>query len=255
MKIIKSLKNEVIKKLRKQKANEKDLLFLDNPKLGKEAFNAGLELYYILIDEKKFLSLQNDFDFIKKINENFIILVNEEIIKIFSDVKTSQGFVGVFKSKTSTLKKPQGNFLVLDNVQDAGNVGTLIRTALGAGFNEVYLLDCAGISNSKTIRSSMGAIFKLNVYETSLLEFVEFSKSISHKIYGTDMQGESIYNFEFELPCGIVLGNEGKGLRAETKKIIQENISIPIDPKLESLNVAVAGGIIMFEIKKRSNKI
>jgi len=251
MKIIKSLNNEKIKELKKQKANDKSLLFLDSPKLGEEAFNSGIKPYHILIDENKFLNLKKEFDFINKLDENFIILVDEKIIKIFSDVITSQGFVGIFKSKNCTLKKPKKNFLVLDNVQDAGNVGTLIRTALGAGFNDVYLLDCASVTNIKTIRSSMGAVFKLNVYETTMQNFIDFAKSIPQTLYGTDMKGENIYNFNFTLPCGVVLGNEGKGIRAEMRKILHNTISIPIEPKLESLNVAVAGGIIMFEINKR----
>lgn len=248
-----SLNNEKIKQLKKQKANDRNLLFLDSPKLGVEAFNAGLEPYLILIDENKFLNLKNKFSFLSQLDENLIILVSEKIIKNFSDVKTPQGFVGIFKLKIDILKKPAGNFLVLDNVQDAGNVGTLIRTALGAGFNDIYLVNCARASNIKTIRSSMGAVFKLNVYEITLERFIDFIKTIPNALYGTNIQGENIYNFNFALPCGVVLGNEGRGLRKEIKEIVSDIISVPIELKLESLNVAVAGGIIMFEIKNRVN--
>lgn len=252
--MIMSLNNNKIKELKKQKANDKSLLFLDNPKLGFEAFKAGLEPEIILIDESKFLDLKNKFDFLNKLNKERIILVNDKIIKHFSDVKTSQGFIGVFRLQANALKKPKGNFLVLDNVQDAGNVGTLLRTALGFGFKDVFLVDCASLSNIKTIRSSMGAVFKLNVYELSLEKFINFSKTISCNLYGTDVKGKSISNCDFTFPAGIVLGNEGNGIRKEIKNILKDIISVPISTSLESLNVAVAGGIIMYEIKKNFEK-
>lgn len=254
MEMITSLNNNKIKELKKQKANNKSLLFLDNPKLGFEAVNAGLEPEIVLIDESKFIDLKNKFVFLNKLNEDKIVLVNDKIIKHFSDVKTSQGFVGVFKLQTNLLNKPEGNFLVLDNVQDAGNVGTLLRTALGFEFKDVFLIDSASLNNIKTIRSSMGAIFKLNVYETSLEKFINFFKTISCNLYGTDAKGKSISNYKFTYPAGIVLGNEGNGIRKEIKEILKDIITVPISTNLESLNVAVAGGIVMYEINKNIKK-
>lgn len=123
MKIITSLQNELIKDLKKQKANNKNLLFLDGAKLIKEAIDSDFKLKIILLNENQKLVYEN-YDFLKNINPELIILVNEKIINAFTEVKTPQGIIGVFFNKRIELNKPNGNFLVLDNLQDAGNVGT-----------------------------------------------------------------------------------------------------------------------------------
>jgi len=242
MKTITSKQNERIKFLKKQKENNRFLLFLDNPKLVEEAIKSNFKPTEIFIDEtnKDLINIyQNKFD---------ITLTNEIVIKQLSDVKTPQGIVGVFEFSPKSLKLPSKNFLVLDNIQDAGNVGTILRSALGANFLDVYLIDCASLTSSKTIRSSMGAIFKLNIYETTKQEFLSFAKTLKTPLYYADMQGENIYKTSFKNPCGIVLGNEGNGVCSELKNICQKAVSIPMQNKLESLNVAVAGSVIIFEV-------
>ncbi|MDD2445915.1 MAG: RNA methyltransferase [Clostridia bacterium] len=250
MKIITSLQNELIKDLKKQKANNKGLLFLDGAKLIEEAINSYFKPKIILLNETQTLVYQN-YNFLKKVNPELIILVNKKIIDAFTEVKTSQGIIGVFFNKRVELNSPNGNFLVLDNLQDAGNVGTLLRSALGAGFKDVYLLNCASASNIKTIRSSMGAVFKLDIYEIDTQTFIEVYKKTHYPLYGTDMKGKSIYNFNFQTPCGVVLGNEGQGISEELKEILTDTLTIPIDANLESLNVGVAGSIIIFQIKNK----
>lgn len=250
MKIITSLQNELIKDLKKQKANNKGLLFLDGAKLIEEAINSYFKPKIILLNETQ-TSVYQNYNFLKKVNPELIILVNKKIIDAFTEVKTPQGIIGVFFNKRVELKSPNGNFLVLDNLQDAGNVGTLLRSALGAGFKDVYLLNCASASNIKTIRSSMGAVFKLNIYEIDTQTFIESYKKTHYPLYGTDMKGKSIYNFNFQTPCGVVLGNEGQGISEELKEILTDTLTIPIDANLESLNVGVAGSIIIFQIKNK----
>ncbi|MDD4816122.1 MAG: RNA methyltransferase [Clostridia bacterium] len=241
MKTITSKQNEKIKYLKKQKEHNRFLLFLDNPKLVGEAINSGLKPIDIFVDEtnKNLIETYKNFD---------ITLTTNLIVNQLSDVKTPQGIVAVFELAPKSLKSPRGNFLVLDNIQDAGNVGTILRSALGANFLDVFLLDCASVTSSKTIRSSMGAIFKLNVYETTKQEFLTFSKTLKTAIYFADMQGENVFETNFENPCGIVLGNEGNGVSEELKNICQKAISIPMQNGLESLNVAIAGSVAIFEV-------
>lgn len=100
----------------------------------------------------------------------------------------------------------------------------------------------------------MGAIFKLNIYEIDLQTFIEFYKKMGCTLYGTDMKGKNIYNFNFQTPCGVVLGNEGQGISQELKEILTDTLTIPIDSSLESLNVGVAGSIILFQIKNKGEK-
>ena len=248
--VVKSFSNTKIKYLRKQK-NNKFLLFLDTPKLIEEAVLSGLNPKEILIDEKKFDTFKKRFPFVCKLHEENILLTTEEIISSLADVQTPQGILGVFEIKQRNLCKPQGNFLILDNVQDAGNVGTLLRSALGANFRDVYLLDCAKISNIKTIRSSMGAAFRLNIFETTRQDFIKFFKTVDENIIVCDMDGENFFKTSFSERVGLILGNEGNGVSSEMKSFCNKSVAIPMKNNLESLNVAVAGSIIMFEISNR----
>ena len=223
----------------KKLLKDKDYLFLDNPKLIDEAVNSGKSLEYLIVKEN--YSGKTDYG-------GEILLVSDNVFKLFAQTINSQGVVGIIKFCKKKLELPFGNFLVLDEVQDPGNVGTLIRSSLGANFNDVYLLNCARISD-KVVRSSMGAIFKLNVYECSKDEFI--SICTNKNMFYADMNGENIFNKQFSENVGIVIGNEGNGVSKEIKKICKSSISIPMANGLESLNASVAGSIIMYQINLR----
>lgn len=238
--MITSMQNTKIKELRKLLKN-KNYMFLDNPKLIEEAIKSSLSLEYLIVNES-YLG-KTDYG-----GEQFIVA--ENIFKSFSQTISSQGIIGVIKFSVKPLKMPKSNFLVLDEVQDPGNVGTLLRTALGANFKDVYLLNCAKISSDKVIRSSMGAIFKLNTYECSRDEFLSMCKNL-HMCYA-DMYGENIFKTKVSLPLGVVVGNEGKGVSKDLKNACDFSISIPMENGLESLNASVAGSIIMYQIYSRS---
>ena len=210
----------------------------------------------------KITELFNDFNIFS--NNSFTkkcFFVSSNIIASLADVKTPQGIVALFEYPELELKLPSNNFLVLDTVQDAGNVGTLLRSAVGAGFKDVYLLDCAKINNIKLIRSSMGAIFKLNIFQTSKNNFIDlfnFKNNSNYKLFGCDMQGQNIFKINRKILTdnyGIVLGNEGTGLSLEIKNICDNFLSVPMLNNLESLNVAVAGSIIMFYLQFINDKI
>ena len=246
-----SRSNEKVKELKKLKADKK-FAFLDNPKLINEAVSAGFELKYLLVNgENKPLELQH-------INKDCeVIELHSSIFEIFADTCNSQGVIGVIKNSNKKLAKPKSNFLILDTLQDPGNIGTLLRTALGANFLDVYLLDCVNLTNDKLIRSSMGAAFKLNVYECSKSEFVEFSKGFlkDFDIYTTEMHGENIFDIVPSKQFGIVLGNEGNGVSKEMFDLATKSISIPMANGLESLNVGVAGAIAMYQLNKKNIQI
>lgn len=238
MEIITSVNNPLIKELKKQKL--KGLLFLDSPKLIEEVIKSGIIPEIVLIEKDK------NFNFLKN---SFICYVSKNIIDLFSDVKTNQGIIAVIDLPKRQLEKPKGNFLVLDNVQDAGNVGTLIRSALGANFEYVYLLNCASLSNIKTVRSSMGACFKINIFECSREDFINQYNDWNLDLYYCDMNGQNIYNMDLSNnTLGIVIGNEGKGVSKEVKETCNNTIKLPMNNKLESLNAGVAGSIIMYQI-------
>lgn len=246
MKEIFSKQNKLIKDLKKQKRTNKFVLFLDNPKSITDAQVFGLTPKMLLIDKEK----QEKFSHLP-LCENTVI-TNKEIIKELSDTVTPQGVVAVYDFVLPKLQQPKGNFLVLDGLQDAGNIGTLLRSALGANFTSVFLVDCAAVNNSKIIRSSMSAILRLNIHETTRAEFVKFVNRNNLMLASCDMNGQNIYTSSSTLnSLGLVVGSEGAGVSEELKNLCKLTFSIPMANNLESLNAAVAGSIIMFQIENQ----
>lgn len=235
---ISSKNNNFIKQLKKE-AKSSFLLFLDTPVLIKEALANGLKIKYLLHNPQK-------INFARP-NAGEVIFVSDEVLNYLSDVQTNAGVLGVFEWPKKPYKAPQGNYLVLDHVQDPGNVGTLIRSALGANFKTVFLLDCASATNQKVIRSSAGAIFAVDVIEMSKADFIE--QFNLKNLFVASMNGQSIYQTPLPQPLGIALGNEGKGISAQIASVAVGTISVPMQNNLESLNVAVSGSIIMYQIE------
>jgi TrmH family RNA methyltransferase len=138
--------------------------------------------------------------------------------------------------------------LLLDKVSDPGNMEALMRSAKAFGFDTIVLgSGCVDIYNDKVIRSSQGAIFKLNFINANLVDFITNHKE--YKIYGTNVvNGIDISQVEKEEKMGIVLGNEGQGISNEVFDVLDKNIYIPMN-NTESLNVSVAGSIIMYMLR------
>ena len=237
---ITSRNNQLVLDIKKQ-VKDKSLIILDTPKLIRDAISKGVKPKYIFATEKQ----SNMFD--------EVVIVGQSIIDLFSEVKTNAGVVAFIDPIYKELKPPQGNFLVLDRVQDPGNVGTLIRSALGANFLDLYLVDSAKIS-TKVIRSSMGAIFDENLYSLTKDEFLKFAKEHNLNLIMADMDGENVYQNHRLKNVGVVLGNEGQGVCDEIASLCKNTIKIPMNKNLESLNVAVSGSIIMFEIEYGGTK-
>ncbi len=241
--VINSISNNTLKDF-KNKKKEKDFIFIDNPKIIDEAINAKKEIYKIIISEnkiekfKKYLKFQH-------------IIVSENIINVLSSIQSSQGVCALIKYYKKAFKPPQKKFLVLDEVQDPGNVGTLIRSAVAFNYKDIYLIDSASISNEKVVRSTMGAIFKANIYELNRQEFIENFKNTY--LYCGDLSGEDVNKIEInEDSFGIVIGNEGRGVSDEIKNMCKK-ITIKMDNQIESLNASIAGGILMYVLKNKGD--
>ncbi len=240
--VITSTSNSQVKEIKKLK-KEKGFLFLDNPKLIEEAILAGEEIEVVVFEENK----EEKFASLAK-SKN--IIVSSEVFKMLSSAEKSQGALAIVRTRKRPFKPPSGNFLVLDEVQDPGNVGTLVRSALAFEFNDIYLINCASVSNEKVVRSTMGAIFKTRVYELSREEFVSNFKGMN--LYCGEMNGEDISKAQLKFPVGIIVGNEGNGVSNELKKL-SKSVAIKMNKGIESLNAGVAGSILMFKIKEKEN--
>lgn len=238
MKRIDSVNNSYIKDLAKLKIKKyRDLekkFLIEGYHLINEARANLIEV--LIVDEK---------DYIEGVNN---ILVTKDIIKKLSFSTTPQPIIGVCKCFDSDVEKfNHQKILLLDNLQDPGNIGTLIRCSLGFGIDLVVLSnECVDIYNDKLLRASQGAVFKVKIIQEDLIKVINDLKKRNIKVYGTSLKnGVNLGSIETSSSYALVLGNEGNGVREEILNITNENIFIEMDKKLESLNVGVSGAIIM----------
>lgn len=191
-----------------------------------------------------------------------VVVVSDKLFKEISDTESPQGIIGVVhlekKSLGDLLKQDISRLLVLDKVQDPGNLGTMIRTADGAGFQGVILAKgSVDHLNPKVVRSAMGSSIYFPVYVSEhILEDISTLKAHDYKVYGTDLKTDFYYDDIIypEKTC-IIIGNEAKGVSEEVLELSDERIKIPLIGKAESLNASVAGSIIMYEVVRQGRKI
>lgn len=181
-------------------------------------------------------------------------LVSDGVFSHLSDTQTPQGILCVVRQLSYSLEEvadaPCPHMLVLDRLQDPGNVGTILRTAEGAGVTGILLDgECADIYNPKTIRSTMGSIFRMPFYYIQdLEEGIRYLKKRGICTYAAHLEGKRAYDEEdYRKPCAFLIGNEGNGLRPEIADLADTYIRIPMAGEVESLNVAIASAVLMFE--------
>ena len=239
--IITSLDNKKIKevvKLKQKKYRDIENKFIiETLNIIKEAYNMGflLELYVM-----EGTVLKDSFD----VPINY---VSKNVFNKMSSLENSY-VLGVCKKKISILEGKK--YVLLDNIQDPGNLGTIIRSCVGFNVDTLVLGDtCVDLYNDKAIRASEGNIFKLNIVRASLKDVIKDLKEKSITIYGTDVNnGENIDKIENNSSFALIMGNEGNGVSSDIKKLADKNLYIKTSKNLESLNVGVATGIILYKI-------
>jgi len=173
--------------------------------------------------------------------------------KLFDEITSLETPTGIFATaQISSETEITYPFLVLDRIQDPGNMGTLLRTACAFGFNTIITIECVDIWSQKVLRAGMGNQFRLNVIDISHEGFAEHIALQNCDIFVADMNGEMpdlCFGFE-NMQFGLVLGNEGQGVSEKIKKLPHAVVTIPMQNKVESLNVGVAGGILMYELTR-----
>lgn len=241
--IIESINNEKIKyfkKIREIKNIKKYKEFIvEGEHLVEEAIKCGYAKKIIILEG-------NDFD-----TDLEKIYVTEKVMKYISTLESKSYVMAVCNIKENS--EIIGNkILILDNVQDPGNIGTLLRSAAGFNVSTIILsTDSVNVYNDKIIRATQGMIFNSNIVYMDLKEAIEKIKKLNINIYGTSLNNSNNFSEE-EIPSSyaLILGNEGNGVREEMLSMCDKNIKIEINNKLESLNVAVAGSIIMYAWRK-----
>ena len=243
MTIITSKANSVVKNAKKlhQKKYRKSAYLIEGWHLFEEAVQAGVTI-------EKIFALESYRDQLAAFPQT--VWVSEEILLDLADTQTPQGIVAVIQKEEVGLPDfSQGKFLFLEDVQDPGNVGTMIRTADAAGFTGVFDSDkSADIYSLKTLRSMQGSHFHLPIYRLPLTSFVEEAKKSNLPILATTLSRDSkdyreissLENFV------LVMGNEGQGISSIMAESADQLVHIGMKGRAESLNVAVAAGILMF---------
>lgn len=250
MEIITSIKNDIVKKIKDIRDNPVDKLFLDNPKTIVEALSAGKKLEILLINSKKADEIIAKYPVFGTKYQ----LVGENVIDSLSSTKTPQGVVAVFDFFEKEPINLSDNFICLDNLQDPGNLGTIIRSASGTSFKNIFLINSVNPLNQKVVRSSMGGVFKEKFKSfCSANEFVSFAKQNNLRYVVADMDGENIFKNKIDFsPIGVVVGSEGQGVSDVLRQNADKLVSIPMKNGLESLNAGVSCSIIIYSIENIS---
>ena len=244
--ILTSKNNPLIKEtasLKEKKGRKQTGLFLvEGVKMARECMRSDFEI------ERIFLAEDFDGDAFSALEEK-TVRVSKDIFRFLSDEKTPQGVLCRVKIPTLPLQAPKKSCLVLDGVADPGNVGTIIRTANAAGYDEIYLTpSCADPYSPKSVRASMSGIFFTRVYQaerTSILQALE-----SVPVIVADMGGENVFTFPAPKTFALVIGNEANGVSAECRERAAYTVKIPMRATQESLNAGVSAGILAYALKK-----
>lgn len=251
MKFIQSLQNPQVKqwkKLQTKKERDRSGTFLvEGFHLVEEALKQKEQVIEIIVSEKIGLPPRLD------VGSASVTLVTEEISDSLSETEAPQGIYAVCR-QTEPKEDLQNarTFLLIDAVQDPGNLGTMIRTADAAGMDAVIIgRGSVDIYNSKVLRSAQGSHFHLPLVRGDLNEWISKLKEKDIPVYGTALQGASVYTeISPQGPFALVVGNEGNGVDPSLLSQTTSNLYIPIYGQSESLNVAVATGILLYFFKR-----
>ncbi|KMY56232.1 RNA methyltransferase [Bacillus sp. FJAT-27231] len=249
MKFIQSIKNPQVKQWKKlltKKEREKaGQYLLEGFHLVEAALHHKRDIVELIVSEDITLPAHWNVDDVE------MTMVTPEIAKALSDTEAGQGAFAVCRKQKLTEALKGRTYLLIDAVQDPGNIGTMIRTADAAGLDGVILgTGCADPYNPKVLRSAQGSHFHLPLIQMPLLEAVHQLKEQGIRVFGTSLQQASDYReAEVEDSFALLVGNEGSGVEEALLKETDNNVYIPIYGKSESLNVAVAAGILLYHFK------
>lgn len=238
--LITSINNQTIKELDKLKQKKyRDLeqkFLIEGEHLVEEAEKSGVLEKIILLENSEYPS---------KLEK---IYVSKNVMKKLSSLDTPPNIIGV--CKMISMKELGKKVLLLDDIQDPGNLGTIIRSSVAFNVDSIVMsLNTVDLYNPKVIRSTQGMIFKINLIKDDLERVIEKLKNENIPIYTTNVNGgENIKNINSTDSYGLIMGNEGNGVKDEISALADRKIYIPMNSKVESLNVSVAASILLYEL-------
>ena len=262
MQVITSKDNEIIKHIKKladkKYRDQNNCYIVEGIKLVEEAIQEDAEIEKIVICEECTNTSEISKSLMYEIAKYNCIYVTEKIFKTISQVMNPQGIMAIIKKSKErpTIKYDEDIIVALDDIQDPGNLGTILRTVDSIGLKQLIVSKgTADVYNPKVVRSSMGAIFRVEVIEVeNLKETIEAMKRNNFELVVTSLQTESsIYDVEYKKKI-IVIGNEANGVSKEIQDMADKKIKIPMLGKTESLNASVATAIILYEYIRQKLK-
>lgn len=234
--MIESVNNEKIKrysKLNEKKYRDKEhMLIVEGEHLVEEALKKDLVIEAFSLDEREYTTT-----------------VSLNVMKKLSNLTNPPRILAVIKELKE--KPINGNILILDGIQDPGNLGTIIRSAVSFGIDTIIAsLDTVDLYNPKVIRGSEGMLFKINYLKRDLLSFIKENKD-NYTFITTDVSsGSDINDIKIDKNYALIMGNEGAGVRKEISDEVTNKVHIKMNPVCESLNVSIATAILLYELYK-----
>ena len=243
--ILTSKNNPLIKEtaaLKDKKARKQQGMFLvEGRKMAVECQRSDFEIDRVFVAES--YTGENPFA------EEQTVHVSDDVFRFLSDEKSPQGILCRIKIPTRTLVAPKGKCLLLDGVADPGNVGTIIRTANAAGYEEIYLTEeCADPYSPKSVRASMSGVFFTKLYRANRVDILSILSETP--IVVADMGGENVFSFTAPKRFALAIGNEANGISDMVQEKATHTVKIPMQATQESLNAAISAGIIMYVLNK-----
>ena len=255
MQTITSKDNELIKHIRKLKdkkyRDESNEYVVEGVKLVEEAVKENAKIKQIIVCEDTTRTYEIPTHIMLEIAKYECIYVSDKIFNIITQVTNPQGIMAIIEknAQDTQIDYTQDIIVALDDVQDPGNLGTILRTVDSIGLNQIIVSKgTADAFNSKVVRSTMGAIFRIKIIEVeNLAQEIKEMRKHHFKLMVTSLQTKnSIYDIDFNKKI-IVIGNEANGVSKEIQDMADEKAKIPMLGRTESLNASVAAGVVMYE--------
>ncbi|EIT84417.1 23S rRNA methyltransferase [Fictibacillus macauensis ZFHKF-1] len=253
MKRIESEQNASVKQWKKlytrKEREKKNQFIIEGPHLVEEALTHSVPIAHLIIDE--------DFVIPHTWNAHELDpwIVPKKIMRLLSDTEHPQGVIAICRMAEDNLEiTPHGKYLMLDGVQDPGNLGSIIRTADAFGLDGVILgQGTADLYNSKVLRSTQGSLFHLHVVKGDLASYMKECQSQNVPVIVSALEGALPLTETKEAgPFALVVGNEGSGVSEDVKAAADRLVYVPMHGAAESLNVTVATGILLYELQRKA---
>ena len=250
---------QIIQWQTKSKERKKAGIFLiEGMKLFEEVPEESLQEIYV--SEGAMPKVQEEPPLFEKLSRVGYEIVSDEVFLKMSDTQTPQGILCVVRRPEYSLEQmievEKPLLMILEDIQDPGNLGTIVRTGEGAGITGVIMTkQTVDIYNPKTIRATMGSIFRVPyIYIEEIQEVLAKLHEKGIRTYAAHLEGERYYDsYSFTEGSAFLIGNDGNGLKRETADAAQNYLKIPMEGKVESLNAAIASALLMYEVHRQRN--